>query len=127
LLHVTSFIFFNDENILSACPDFGFAVEIDIHFAVLGVSDFISEHFTTTFTSSSLCISSVKVHFPSKSLSINHFDNLAVSLLFAKEKVVLFHPTPFLPVSGLIFSEFEKTCKISKKKKCREGIPAWKH
>jgi hypothetical protein len=63
LLHITSFLFYNDENILSAYPDFGFAVEICVDFGVLDISDFMSEHFTTTFTSSSLCISSVKAHF----------------------------------------------------------------
>jgi hypothetical protein len=74
-VHVASYklsSFFNDENILSACPDFGFAVEIDIAFAnsdFRSVYDFMLEYSITTFTSSSLCIFSVKAHFPLKSLS----------------------------------------------------------
>jgi hypothetical protein len=81
--------FFGDERILSACPDFGFAVEIDIAFAnsdFRTVSDFMLEYSKTTFTSSYLCISSVKAHFPLKSLAINGFSNRAISFLCAKAK-----------------------------------------
>jgi hypothetical protein len=59
-VHVASYkliSFFNEENILSACPDFGFAVEIDIAFAnsdSRSVSHFMSEYFTTIFTYSHL-------------------------------------------------------------------------
>jgi hypothetical protein len=95
-IHVASYkliSFFNDENILSACPDFGFAVEIDIAFAnsdFRSVSDFMSENSTATFTSYSPCISSVKAHFPLKSLSINDFANRVISFLLAKAKTSSF-------------------------------------
>jgi hypothetical protein len=90
-VHVASYkpiSFFNDENILSACPDFGFAVEIDIAFAnsdSRSVSHFTSEYSTATFTLSSLCNCSVKAHFPLKNLSINSA-NRPVSFLFDKAK-----------------------------------------
>jgi hypothetical protein len=80
---------------LSACPDFGFALEIDIAFAYShfrSASDFMSEYSTATLTSSSRCISSVKAHFPSKVLSINDVANRAISFLFAKAKVVVLFP-----------------------------------
>jgi hypothetical protein len=59
-VHVASYKFipFNVENILSACAEFGFVVEIDIAFAnsdFRSVSYLMSKYSTTTFTSSSLC------------------------------------------------------------------------
>jgi hypothetical protein len=93
-VHVASYklvCFFNDENVVSACPDLGFAVEIDIAFAnsnFRSVSDFLSE-YSTIFTSSH-GISSVKAHFPSKSLSINDFANRAILFIFTEAKISTF-------------------------------------
>jgi hypothetical protein len=59
-LHITSFkpiSLLNNENILSAYPNCGFVLEIDISFVnsnFRSLPDFMSEYSRTTFTSSSL-------------------------------------------------------------------------
>lgn len=71
LFHISSFPLFNDEHILSVCPDFGFAIEIDTTFAssdFKSISDFMSVYSTATFPSSSLCLSAVKVFTKNSSL-----------------------------------------------------------
>lgn len=70
---------FSDENILLSCPDFCFT---NSDFSL--VSDFISEISITNFTSSHLCVSSLKPHFSLQSLSIDDFANRAILFLFAE-------------------------------------------
>jgi hypothetical protein len=97
-VHVASYMLlslFNDENHLSDCSDFDFAFEINIAFAnsyFRSVYDFILQYPATTFTSSSLCISAIRAHFPLKSLSINNFANRAISILLAKVNNCTFPP-----------------------------------
>ena len=83
--------FLRDANILSACIELGFDIEIDIALAnslFKSDSDLMLEHSVRTSNFSSFCTSSV-INVTLKSLSVNDFANRAILFLLDKAKM---HP-----------------------------------